>query len=393
MKSSWRRVSLGDITLKITKGTTPTTIGGRFVPEGVCFVKVESITADGRLEHEKIAHIDEATHMLLARSKLEADDVLFTIAGSIGRVARVPADILPANTNQAVAIVRPNRELVDPRYLYYALRNPAVVTQAHSRVVQSVQANFSLGELASIPLVLPPLDEQMRIADCLGHLDDMIASNRRISNMIPALIHHLIEKAAEAESVDVPIAQLARFVNGGAFTKGASGTGRMVLRIAELNSGPGPSTVYNGIDVPEDKLARRGDILMSWSGSLGVYRWFRDEAIVNQHIFKVIPSGYPAWLVFDRLEEVIDVFRGIAKDKATTMGHIQRGHLESTTVRIPSDAEVRSLDETMDLLWQRLLLADREILSLAGLRDTLLLKLMSEPQAERVERDVVEVPA
>jgi type I restriction enzyme S subunit len=124
-----------------------------------------------------------------------------------------------------------------------------------------------------------------------------------------------------------------------------------------------------------------------------VYRWFRDEAIVNQHIFKVIPSGYPAWLVFDRLEEVIDVFRGIAKDKATTMGHIQRGHLESTTVRIPSDAEVRSLDETMDLLWQRLLLADREILSLAGLRDTLLLKLMSEPQAERVERDVVEVPA
>jgi type I restriction enzyme S subunit len=233
----------------------------------------------------------------------------------------------------------------------------------------------------------------MRIADCLGHLDDMIASNRRISNMIPALIHHLIEKAAEAESVDVPIAQLARFVNGGAFTKGASGTGRMVLRIAELNSGPGPSTVYNGIDVPEDKLARRGDILMSWSGSLGVYRWFRDEAIVNQHIFKVIPSGYPAWLVFDRLEEVIDVFRGIAKDKATTMGHIQRGQLESTTVRIPSDAEVRSLDETMDLLWQRLLLADREILSLAGLRDTLLLKLMSEPQAERVERDVVEVPA
>ncbi len=40
----------------------------------------------------------------------------------------------------------------------------------------------------------------------------------------------------------------------------------MVVRITELNSGPGGSTVYTDLEVPEDKTAHAGDLLMSWSG-------------------------------------------------------------------------------------------------------------------------------
>jgi type I restriction enzyme S subunit len=145
----------------------------------------------------------------------------------------------------------------------------------------------------------------------------------------------------------------------------------MVIRIAELNSGPGSSTVYNEIVVPDDKTARPGDILMSWSGSLGVYRWFRDEAVINQHIFKVLPNEFPAWLVFDRLYCALEVFRGIAKDKATTMGHIQRGHLETTTAEIPPAAIIDELDHELDPLWRRLLGAERECLRLERVRDML----------------------
>lgn len=117
---------------------------------------------------------------------------------------------------------------------------------------------------------------------------------------------------------------------------------------------------------------------MSWSGSLGVYRWCLDEAIVNQHIFKVLPTvDYPAWLVYDRLDEVMPTFQGIAKDKATTMGHIQRGHLESTTVGVPSAAVIAELDQQLAPLWERLLLADREIVELTRLRDVLLPGLLS----------------
>ncbi len=211
----------------------------------------------------------------------------------------------------------------------------------------------------------------------LGALDDKIASNGRLLELIPDLIRARVSAALDEDRRSVPVARLAQFVNGGAYTKGATGSGRMVIRIADLNSGPGSSTVYNDIEVPDEKTARAGDILMSWSGSLGVYRWVLDEAIINQHIFKVVPKGFPAWLVFDRLDAVIHIFQSVAKDKATTMGHIQRGHLETTEVEIPSVEAVEQLDKSLRPLWDRLLVAEQETLRLTRLRDTLLPALLS----------------
>jgi type I restriction enzyme S subunit len=71
------------------------------------------------------------------------------------------------------------------------------------------------------------------------------------------------------------------------------------------------------------------------------------------------------------------VFRGVAADKATTMGHIQRGHLESTAVAVPTDAAIKKLDCVLAPLWKRLLLAERENLRLAALREALLPELLA----------------
>ncbi len=232
-------------------------------------------------------------------------------------------------------------------------------------------------DLQAIPVTVPDLPEQKAIASTLGALDDKMESNQRLIGLAPALVRARVEQALLAGVEDVPVASLADFVNGGAYTKGATGAGRMVIRIAELNSGPGNSTVYNELDVPEEKTARAGDILMSWSGSLGVYRWARDEAIINQHIFKVIPRAYPTWLVYDRLEAVMDVFRGYAADKATTMGHIKRGDLVATHVSVPSPEVIARLDADLSPLWGRLLVAEQENLRLEALRDALLPELIS----------------
>ena len=119
----WREATLGELSHRVTKGTTPTTVGGRFTDRGIAFIKVESITDDGRVETDRVGYIDEETNDLLARSSLERGDVLFTIAGTIGRVGLVQEFVLPANTNQAVAIIRPDQSVVEPKYLYYSLRD------------------------------------------------------------------------------------------------------------------------------------------------------------------------------------------------------------------------------------------------------------------------------
>ena len=166
----------------------------------------------------------------------------------------------------------------------------------------------------------------------------------------------------------------------------------MVIRIAEINSGPGASTVYNDIDLPDVHLARPGDVLFAWSGSLAVARWYRPEAIVNQHIFKVIPNaGVPVWLAYELVQEKLADFKGIAAGKATTMGHIQRHHLDEP-VPAPKKEYIATLDSELRPLWDRALAAEQESLTLAEFRDTLLPRLMSGEirvrDAERIVEDV-----
>ena len=290
--------------------------------------------------------------------------------------------------NQRLGLVNRICDSAHLDFVYYVMCSPGYRHEVMAGSTGTTVHHTSPGRILNYRFLLPPMDEQQGIAAMLGALDDKIASNRRIIELVPSLIRAQVCAGLDAGSKSVAVAELADFVNGGASTKGASGTGRMVIRIAELNSGPGGSTVYNNIDVPEEKTARPGDILMAWSGSLGVYRWVMDEAIVNQHIFKVTPAvGYPAWLIFDRLDAVMPTFRGIAKDKATTMGHIQRGHLNSTSVHVPQPEVIADLDRQIAPLWERMYLTERENLMLAKLRDALLPELLSGrvrvPEAER----------
>ncbi|ORI19056.1 hypothetical protein BJD99_20490 [Rhodococcus sp. 1163] len=188
----------------------------------------------------------------------------------------------------------------------------------------------------------------------------------------------------------VPLSATARFVNGKAFTKEATGAGRVVIRIAELNSGLSRSTVYSEEVVSDDYMARSGDILFAWSGSLTLHRWYREQAIINQHIFKVIPSSnYPRWLVFQLIKQKLQAFKNIAADKATTMGHIQRKHLDEP-VPIPDSEDIQSWDSALSALWNRALAAEQESEQLSTLRDTLLPQLLSgrlrlRETAKRVE--------
>src|SRR6266571_7724577 len=284
MGVEWRMATVADIAIRVTKGTTPSTISGRFVDRGISFVKVESITADGRIDADKLAHIDEATNALLSRSVLEQGDILFTIAGTIGRVALVPASLLPANTNQAVAIVRPNPEAVLPRFLDYVLGDESRVRQAHTRVVQSVQANFSLGELSSLEVPLPPLSEQRAIAHILGTLDDKIELNRRMSETLEAIALALFKSwfvdfdpvRAKAEGCDsglpkplaelfpdsfkdselgeipkgwsaAPLYDISTYINGAAyaaFQPNEERRGLAIIKIAELKAGVTAQTKF-----------------------------------------------------------------------------------------------------------------------------------------------------
>jgi len=342
-----------------------------------------------------------------AQYKVEAPGVVTGRYGTLGKVYKLDKPFWPLNTTLYVRDFKGN----DPDFIYYLLKSIDFLKYSDKAAVPGVNRNH----LHTAEVLAPPLDEQRAIAHILGALDDKIERNRQMNHTLERIAQALfkswfvdfdpvVAKAAGIKPfgmsdevvalfpdrfVDsklglipegwniVTINDMAQYINGKNFTKNSTGSGKLVIRIAELNSGPSASTIYNETNADDKNIAYPGDLLFSWSGSLNVYRWYRDEALINQHIFKVVPNGYPQWFVHLTLIDAMPFFQGIASDKATTMGHIKREHLTQWKVVLPGLELITAADELVSPLYNLTLKNERESLHLAETRDILMPKLLS----------------
>lgn len=182
------KVRLGDVAEVITKGTTPTSIGYGFQDYGINFIKIESIAENGNFLKDKFAHISVECNESLKRSQLRRNDLLFSIAGAIGRVAIVDDSILPANTNQALAIIRITEGIINYNYLNYFLKSEAVIKQ-YSRKKQGVaQINLSLKDISDLIISVPSISQQNKIVKTLSFLDELIKNTNQQKEKMDELI-------------------------------------------------------------------------------------------------------------------------------------------------------------------------------------------------------------
>jgi type I restriction enzyme S subunit len=156
MPDDWKATYLGDLCTTVTKGTTPSTLRKLFASQGINFVKAESVLENHSIDFCKLAFIDNETNSLLKRSILQENDLIFTIAGTIGRFAFVGKDLLPANTNQAVAIIRADASKINPVTLYSFFIGGVHSNFYTKHTQQAVQANLSLTAIKSLQIQLPP---------------------------------------------------------------------------------------------------------------------------------------------------------------------------------------------------------------------------------------------
>ena len=164
---SWEWVRISSIAALVTKGTTPRGGNVAYSDDGIGFLRAENVAGLDRLDLSKLNHIDEATHTgFLKRSILEADDVLITIAGTLGRTAIVKEENLPLNANQAVAIIRlADSYSIDLRYLVYALNAPAIQDKLTAQKKITAIPNLTLEIISDCLVPIPPLNEQRRIVN------------------------------------------------------------------------------------------------------------------------------------------------------------------------------------------------------------------------------------
>ncbi|MEY9885570.1 restriction endonuclease subunit S [Bradyrhizobium sp. USDA 329] len=205
----WEVKRIKHLSAFISKGTTPTTIGAEFVETGVRFLKAENIT-DGRVSSEPEFFISPETHRLMVRSNLHDLDVLVVIAGATtGKSAVVTEDLLPANTNQAVAFVR-CRDKRHAAFVNFWMSTAFVQERVKLASVQSAQPNLSMEDLGNMQIPVPSPAEQTQILDYLdAELGRLDALTGEAAKAIELLEEHRVALISAAVTGKIDLRGLA----------------------------------------------------------------------------------------------------------------------------------------------------------------------------------------
>jgi type I restriction enzyme S subunit len=236
-----------------------------------------------------------------------------------GAVGIAPVDGL---VSPAYVVARPFAE-TDAAYYAYVFRTAAYMREVDtfSRGIVPDRNRLYWESFKQMPSVCPPLDEQrliVRFLDWHGaQTAKLIRAKKKIIALLneqkQAIIHRAVTRGLDQNAKlkpsgipwlgDVPegwevkkLKYLVRFNNGLAFKPSDwSNSGAPIIRIQNLNG----SEIFNyttKVDLPEELLIKKGDILFSWSGNVGTsfgpFVWNRDfSGYLNQHIFKVEKIG------------------------------------------------------------------------------------------------------
>jgi type I restriction enzyme, S subunit len=414
MASEWQVAPLGDL-VEPGRGISYGIVQpGSLVSDGVPIVRVSDIR-EGRIAVDDPLRVAEDIEAAYARTRLRGGELLLTLVGTVGEAAVVPGSLAGWNTARAVAVI-PVRSEIGAYWVQIALRSPAVRELIDSRLNTTVQATLNLRDVAELPIVLPPLQERETITRVLGTLDDKIELNRRMNERLEVTARALFNSwfinfdpvraraeggepglrkpiadlfpsgLVDSELGEIPegwcvksLDQVARFVNGLALQKYPPSDGKSlpVVKIAQLRARHTHGADRASTDLDSDYIVQDGDILFSWSGSLECVLWAGGPGALNQHLFKVIPAGYPRWFCYLGIHLHLEDFRHIAAGKATTMGHIQRHHLSDAKLAVPPSPLMSAASKIMEPIVESLWRREVQSGTLAATRDALLPKLIS----------------
>ena len=166
----------------------------------------------------------------------------------------------------------------------------------------------------------------------------------------------------------VELGSIANFINGFAFKPAHWGEkGKPIIRIQNLTDDSKPFN-YSTINVAEKYHVTKGDLLVSWSATLDVFEWVKEDALLNQHIFKVVPDyervdkNYLRLALRGAIESMMKFTRG------STMKHVNRGDFLGTNIPLPPlpvQKQIAAVLEKADTLRSQCQQMEQELNSLA----------------------------
>lgn len=395
---------LKQLTEKITKGTTPSNIGESFTEEGIMYFRSELIGKSKYIDKsDGLLFISNETHEKLKRSQIQKNDLLFSMAGIyLGKISLVGDEDFPANTNQAVAIIRFNSKEIDLEYVYYYMTQRWYNIYINSLTAQAAQPNINLEQIGNLKLNLPPLPTQQKIASILSAYDNLIQNYKKQIEALQTAASELYKEWFVR--FRFPGYQTTKFENGipegwklerlSNYCKITDGTHDTPLQVEEgipLVTGKAVkkgeidfSIPYNISIEDHEKIKKRsglktGDILFSNIGTVGnscLVEYDREFSVKNMIIFKpetIEKSMYLYYLITsDSCQQLFS-----AQTNGSTQQFLGLDFMRNFKILVPENLIISEFGKQQEVIYAKIRNLRKQITNLTQQRDLLLPRLMS----------------
>ena len=407
----WPTISIGEVCDGIFDGphATPAKIDS-----GAVFLGIWNIE-NGRIDLSTTEHISEADWPRWTRRVEPTEgDLVFSYETKLGCGALIPAG-LRCCLGRRMALARPNRRKVDPRFLLYTFLAPEFQESIRNYTISgSTVDRIPLLEFPKFPIRLPPLPEQRAIARVLGALDDKIELNRRMNRTLEDMARALFNDWLERMEGDLETVTTQSLTDSGVLVIGDGyrakrselrPTGLPFARAGNIDGGfQFTDCEYMGVDGVQAagvKVSRPLDSVFTSKGTVGrlalVSKSTPTFVYAPQLCFwraadpsRLNPFVLHQWMHGDEFGEQVDMTKG-QTDMADYVSLTDQRRMRITLPSPKRQAEVgRHLERVYGMMDQN----TTQIGTLAALRDSLLPVLLSgELRLHHVSAAVKEVVA
>lgn len=400
---AWTKYRLKDIAVSIQTGPFGSQLHQSDYSEVGTPVVMPKDMIDGTIEESNIARVSEAHVNRLSRHKVMSGDILYSRRGDVGRCAIITEREAGWLCGTGCLKVQLDRSKVVPTFVFYILKRKDSVGWIENHAVGATMPNLNTEILKKLPITLPPLLEQRRIASILSAYDNLIENNTRRIRLLEQMAENIYKEWFVR--FRFPGHENAEFENG--LPKGWQL--RHIGDVCETIGGGTPSTskpeywggdikwvtptditskdslplltiagriTQEGLNKSSAKLLPPYTILMTSRASIGFFGMAPFEVCTNQGFISIIPHSenlrmYMLYLLKSRKEEIVMNANG------STFLEISKGRFRKMRMLIPDDSTLNEFEKRARAIFDTVMKLEQQSMILARQRDLLLPRLMS----------------
>ena len=399
----WKEVRLGEVADVQTGPFGSQLHKENYVNKGTPIVTVEHL-GNKWFTSQNLPMVSDEDKLRLAKYCSQEGDVIFSRVGSVDRCSYVSKEYSGWLFSGRCLRVRP-RSGINPEYLYYFLTNEGTKQYIRNIAVGATMPSINTKLLNEVPITIPSLDDQRRIASILSSLDRKIELNNKINADLEEMAQAIFKnwfldfkpfkdsKFEDSELGMIPegwkvgrLDEIADVVGGSTPSKAKpeyyTQKGIAWLTPKDLSNHPAVYTSRGEIDITEEgynststKLMPKGTVLFTSRAPIGYISIAQNDICTNQGFKSLVPKKAGTCFLYCFLKYVTPEIEN--KSTGSTFKEASGSLMKSLQVIMPEQKVFEDFETIVSPLFARIESLEKENSRLSLLRDTLLPRLMS----------------